>query len=125
VFAVPGLISNPQSAGCHQLIRQGAKLVESMADILEEFPQLDTRGGDQIQKASKNSENIDTDRQSANLNDQTQKKILRSLKSQPCLLDTLALETNIEINALIESLLVLESRGTISLESGRYHYCGR
>jgi DNA processing protein len=124
VFAVPGLISNPQSAGCHQLIRQGAKLVESMADILEEFPQLDTRGGDQIQKASKNSENIDTDRQSANLNDQTQKKILRSLKSQPCLLDTLALETNIEINALIESLLVLESRGTISLESGRYHYCG-
>ncbi|MFT4888428.1 MAG: DNA processing protein [Pseudohongiellaceae bacterium] len=125
VFAVPGLISNPQSAGCHQLIRQGAKLVESMADILEEFPHLDTNGADQITKASKNPASIDTDRQNAALNDPTQKKILRSLKSQPCLLDTLALETNIEINELIESLLLLESRGTISLESGRYHYCGR
>jgi DNA processing protein len=125
VFAVPGLISNPQSAGCHQLIRQGAKLVESMADILEEFPHLDTNGVDQIKRASKNSESIDIGRPNANLNDPTQKKILRSLKSQPCLLDTLALETNIEINELIESLLLLESRGTISLESGRYHYCGR
>jgi len=125
VFAVPGLISNPQSAGCHQLIRQGAKLVESMADILEEFPHLDTKSMDQIEKAFINPKSIDIDRQNPDLNDSTQKKILRSLKSQPCLLDTLALETNIEINELIERLLVLESRGTISLESGRYHYRGR
>jgi DNA processing protein len=125
VFAVPGLITNPQSAGCHQLIRQGAKLVESIADIFEELPHLNAKSADQIQKVSISSESIDADRHSANLSDPTQKKILRSLKSQPCLLDTLALETNIEINELIESLLILESRGTISLESGRYHYCGR
>jgi DNA processing protein len=125
VFAVPGLISNPQSAGCHQLIRQGAKLVESMADILEEFPHLDTKSMDQFQKAFISSRSTDTDSQNLDLNDSIQEKILRSLKSQPCLLDTLALETNIEINELIERLLVLESRGTISLESGRYHYCGR
>jgi DNA processing protein len=125
VFAVPGLISNPQSAGCHQLIRQGAKLVESMADILEEFPHLDTKSMDQFQKAFISSQSTDTDSQNLDLNDSIQEKILRSLKSQPCLLDTLALETNIEINELIERLLVLESRGTISLESGRYHYCGR
>lgn len=125
VFAVPGLISNPQSAGCHQLIRQGAKLVESMADILEEFPHLDTKSMDQFQKAFISSQSTDTDSENLDLNDSIQEKILRSLKSQPCLLDTLALETNIEINELIERLLVLESRGTISLESGRYHYCGR
>jgi DNA processing protein len=125
VFAVPGLISNPQSAGCHQLIRQGAKLVESMADILEEFPHLDTKSMDQFQKAFISSQSTDTDSKNLDLNDSIQEKILRSLKSQPCLLDTLALETNIEINELIERLLVLESRGTISLESGRYHYCGR
>ncbi|MFT4671718.1 MAG: DNA processing protein, partial [Pseudohongiellaceae bacterium] len=119
VFAVPGLISNPQSAGCHQLIRQGAKLVESMADILEEFPHLDTKSMDQFQKAFISSQSTDTDSQNLDLNDSIQEKILRSLKSQPCLLDTLALETNIEINELIERLLVLESRGTISLESGR------
>ena len=38
VFAIPGGIHNPLARGCHALIRDGAKLVESVSDILEELP---------------------------------------------------------------------------------------
>lgn len=40
VFAVPGSVHSPNASGCHQLIKQGAKLVESVEDVLEELANL-------------------------------------------------------------------------------------
>ena len=40
VYAIPGSIHNPMARGCHQLLRQGAKLVESAEDIFEELSSL-------------------------------------------------------------------------------------
>jgi DNA processing protein len=40
VFAIPGSIHSALARGCHALLRQGAKLVETTDDVLAEFPQL-------------------------------------------------------------------------------------
>lgn len=53
VFAIPGSIHSPQSRGCHALIRQGAKLVESGQDIDEELGQLQSSPSTEPARAEK------------------------------------------------------------------------
>ena len=45
MFAIPGSIHSPQSRGCHALLKQGAKLVETAQDVLEELPSCTLRRG--------------------------------------------------------------------------------
>ena len=60
VFAIPGSIHNPLARGCHQLIRQGAKLVETAADVIEELGALAQLCAGQPQAASPAEQTADT-----------------------------------------------------------------
>ena len=102
VFAIPGSIHSPLARGCHALIKQGAKLVESAADILDELAW-------QQSLAPQLLEAVPAD------------PVLAALDGGPVTLDTLAQRTGLTLDALSAKLLALELDGRIaSLPSGRY-----
>lgn len=111
VFAVPGSIHNPQVKGCHQLIRQGAKLVESGEDILEELsailqPQLKVS----VQEPRVNQEQA--------LSDNT---LMAYLDFEPIGLDELVTLTGWSVAQLQSELLMLELQGELeALSAGRW-----
>ena len=111
VFAIPGSIHSPLSKGCHQLIRAGAKLVESAADILEELRWP-------VVSAAAESRSVATEARSAAPKSEA---LLTLLGHDPCTLDTLAARAGLTPDALLAMLLQLELEGHVaSLPGGRY-----
>ena len=117
VFAIPGSIHSPQSRGCHWLIRQGAKLVETAEDIAEEIlPILPVL---QQQKGSK----IDAAREFSEL-PMAEQELLDAIGFDPVSLDKLLARTGMEINQLSASLSALELQGLIDvLPGGLFSRC--
>ena len=102
VFAIPGSIHNPVARGCHQLIRQGAKLTESAADILAELnfsPYLDPR------PAALSSRNQRPVLDSGM--DKDHKILLDALGFDPTDLDALVVRTGFKPEALSSMMLIL------------------
>ena len=105
VFAVPGSIHSPLSKGSHQLIRQGAKLVESMADILEEL--------------GESEEPPSATRSSTPAIDPTD-PVLAALGFDPVLVDDVAIRCDFDSARIAGHLLDLELAGRIvRLPGGR------
>jgi DNA processing protein len=115
VFAVPGSINNPQVKGCHQLIRQGAKLVESGQDILEELsPMLQPSLFDEEGFSSPATES------SVPKND-VKKGLLKFIEFEPIGLDELAVLSKLPVSDIQSQLLMLELSGDIeALSAGRW-----
>ena len=115
VFAIPGSIHSPQSRGCHKLIRQGAKLVETVQDILEE---LDW----QIQSVMPSSPTVTTTvQESQPVSTAPADELLTLIGFDPCSIDELAVRSGLSIETLSQRLLQLELDGLLaSLPGGRF-----
>ncbi|MGN6390015.1 MAG: DNA-processing protein DprA [Burkholderiaceae bacterium] len=109
VFAIPGSIHSPLAKGCHQLIRQGAKLVESAEHVLEELrlPAAATIPGATTGNALPPSG--------------AEHPLLRALGHDPASIDTLAARTGMDVARLQAALLALELDGRVEqLPGNRY-----
>ncbi|WP_347988833.1 DNA-processing protein DprA [Methylomonas sp. AM2-LC] len=110
VFAIPGSIHNPLARGCNALIRQGAKLVETVEDIFEELGQYN-------QLPIKNRvESIQTGL------DLEQQNLLKLIDYNPTTVDTLVLESGWSVEIISSMLLVLELQGYIATASGGSYF---
>ncbi len=103
VFAIPGSIHSPQSRGCHALLKQGAKLVETAQDVLEELKlplaHMSDRASARALRAAANDE---TDANSES------NALLEALGFDPVSLDALIARTGISAAELQARLLELE-----------------
>lgn len=114
VFAIPGSIHNPLARGCHRLIRQGAKLVESAQDILEELaPQLRA-----ILQETETSE------VAAGLDDEY-KMLLACLGDGTSSVDQLVQRSGLTADAVSSMLLMLELQGHVVSTAGGYALAGK
>lgn len=106
VFAIPGSIHSSLSKGCHLLIKQGAKLVESASDILEEFG-VRTAAGVAGENAKSGDPALDT--------------VLEALGFDPITLDMLCERCSLTPESASAMLLQLELDGFVSrLPGGKF-----
>lgn len=120
VFAIPGSIHNPFSRGCHELLKQGAKLVETADDI---FPELRALAGVASARAAavESREAPDSLGLSGTLLDKDRKILLDALGFEPAGVDLLVRRTGFRVGEVASMLLILELDGRIeSFPGGLY-----
>lgn len=116
VFAIPGSIHSPLSRGCHALIRQGAKLVESAEDIREELGAPAVPATVTVLKSAPPAAGRKAGKTTAE-----QGLILQALGHDPVHLDTLQARTALDLPTLHTGLLQLEFAEMVVRHSdGRY-----
>lgn len=118
VFAIPGSIHNPLSRGCHQLIRQGAKLVEAADDIVAELAPL---AGALLQTADEPETTDAPTGERTGSEDGDYVRLLDVLGHDPVGTDEIVRRSGLTIDQVSSMLLILELEGKIEkLSGGRY-----
>jgi DNA processing protein len=111
IFAMPGSIHNPLARGCHQLIRQGAKLVESADDIVGELGSLVAH----LAEIPGQPEKVES---AAREDDREYEMLLDVLGFDPVSADELASQSGLTIDQVSSMLLILELEGKIEAQAG-------
>ena len=121
VFAIPGSIHSGNSRGCHALIRQGAKLVETVEDILEELePQYQATASIKPSSSPAKAEMV-------NFSDELDENdaLVQALGFDPVGLDALQARTGLDTPSLQAQLMRLELDGRIArLPGGLFQRIG-
>ncbi|HEY5719485.1 MAG TPA: DNA-processing protein DprA, partial [Gammaproteobacteria bacterium] len=108
VFAIPGSIHNPLARGCHALLRDGAKLVEEVADVLAELPPLAAPASPVVAAAA------DPREPPAALD----RQLLEQLRAGAASIDALVATTALDAATVAARLLALELSGHVSSDPG-------
>lgn len=118
VFAVPGSVLNPLAGGCHRLIKDGAKLVERVEDVLEELP-----AGELLAAAAGAAARMDPPdpAASAGAEDPERALLLERLGYEPAGVEALVERTGLTPERVYSILLQLELGGRVRMDpAGRY-----
>jgi DNA processing protein len=116
VFAIPGAIDNPASAGCNALIRDGAILARGVDDILEEL-----HGVSAMETRAKTAATTPPPLVPAPELDPTQRRIWEFLADGPRTLDDIAQQLSLDVPTLSTSLMLLEMKKVVRrLPGSRY-----
>lgn len=113
VFAMPGSIHNPTARGCHQLIRSGAKLVETAGDIIEELSGMLAEISRSVEQnkltvADRPPQEVDPDYQ----------RLLELMGWDPANVDTLVSRSGLTADEVSSMLLILELDGRVEPLTG-------
>lgn len=111
LFAIPGSIHNPLAKGCHELIKQGAKLAESADDIVEELKGFLQMKWEQLSLDSITSADFIADEIVAN---EQEDVVLQQLGYEPTSIDDLADRTRLPVGEVMACLLTLELKGLVA-----------
>jgi len=127
VFAVPGRIDSPHNEGCHALIRDGAKLITSVDDILEELGPLTepvslspTPKSHHETAEPPPTEEVHSPRE-LTLSDQ-ERKVLNLVPKEPIHIDQILRESDLEHSRILSTLTVLEMKRMVRRYPGG-NYC--
>jgi DNA processing protein len=125
VFALPGSIHNPLAKGCHRLIREGARLVESVDDVLQEVTAMAGQLAAQLQ-AELRPAPVEPDTSSLEmaaddpqlLQDPDYQRLWSCLGYDPRPVDRIIERSGLTARAVSAMLLMLELRGMVEVHPG-------